>query len=138
MSSGRKIKVKIGRDSQRRSPNKHRNGNFIAEHEKKDPAGIEIFSGKYELDRLASGLMEAEDEDGEKVLIAKPALDRLLNQYDDELTDQLGLLAEADEEQKRAILCRRSGFYSFRDWLYRQSAMMASSKGALTPKPSSK
>lgn len=138
MSSGRKIKVKIqGRGSQRRSPN-HWNENSIAEHEKKDPAGIEIFPGKYEMDRLASGLMEEDDGEGEKVLISKPALDRLLHQYDDELTAQLDLLAEADEEQRRAIMCRRSGFYSFRDWLYKQSALVAASKGALTPKPSSK
>lgn len=114
------IRVKIQRSSK------------LKEHEKKDASGNEIFAGKYEMDRLAHGLMEEDGED--KVLIAKPALDRLLNQYEDELDTELNLLEE-DDDRRTILFCNKRGLYNLRQWLVKQSAFIAASKGNLTAKP---
>ena len=102
----------------------------LKEHEKKDTSGQEIFSGKYEMD----GLQEDEKEDsGGMVLIAKPALDRLLNQYEKEIDEEFELLDEGDE-RKELLFCNKRGLFNLRQWLVRQSAFIAASKGNLTAK----
>lgn len=75
------------------------------------------------------------EEDEEKVMINKASLDRLLGQYEkEELEPELFLLDEDDEARAKAF-CNRQGYLHFKQWLLRQSALVASSKGNLTPKP---